>query len=168
MATTTSSGNEFHSLTHTPTLYVQLFLKKGTVPPPNPILLLLLLLLLLHFQQSTIFDAKCQAKAERQREAHHLSLSPWAEWGCYWDILPSSLNRNVWWQNENKCKSQPDFLKGGGVPHLCYCQPQWERQDGASIPLSYFQVSGRQRRAGRVVLDIAEPIRVHYVGCLGE
>lgn len=26
--------------------------------------------------------------------------------GRYWDILPSSLNRSVWWQNENKWRSQ--------------------------------------------------------------
>lgn len=71
-----------------------------------------------------------------------------------------------------KQMQKPTRLTQGGS-RLCYCQPQWERRNGASLPLSYIQVSGSRGGVDRLffaifqmLFDIAEPIRVHYVDCL--
>lgn len=123
------------------------------------------------FSALSYFDTKCQTKEKRKWEAHHLSLSPWAEQGCYWDILPSSLNRNVWWQNENKCRSQRDSLKGAPIsvtaspsgrgemelPSPCHTSKSVAGRGG--VDRLFFAIF-------QMLFDIAEPIRVHYVDCL--
>lgn len=97
--------------------------------------------------------------------------------GCYWDILPSSLNRSVWWQNENKWRSQRDPHRGLSflVPAAPVGEASWRfhPEDSISIRAVVVRISREEEvvfpdhfRSSTGFSDIAESVRGWSSGSL--